>query len=1456
MSKSKDDKQGKPRKKRRWLRRFFLLVVLCGVLLVGAYFFLTSSIFFNSMVVPRIETELGRGVEISSYSFSPFGKLQLKDVVFAAKEGESEPALKLADVDIRFDLMSLLTDLIRVTRVHVTGLDVRVNRLADGTLTGPFPPMSEKADSPDKSTDKPGAPAKLIAVSDVKIRDVGVTYNDYYGVDNNPRKVLLSEVNITAEQLRLDQPSRLDGSLMMAVHNPRGTSAEGRVSGKIDLALNIEPDAENPPKNLKADVKFTQLQGNLGDQQYDDLAAEFTIEATRDGASRFVLETLNLTMKRANQAAGAMNASGEWDIEKSSGRMQAEIEAIDSQLLNLIGATRGYSFNDTELSGRLRAVIADGMRVESLDLSGKASNLSVKGPDFSDAGVPPMNINILARLSSDPAKPDVLQVSELESRVSHVGGKNIATLRLNQSFDLDAKTYLPKAETVSDEALQLNLNDLSVPLWAALMPQGTGVNFSEGSISADLVLGKADTQQPTARLSGKLTASGIKGRVDAEAFGPLSVDGNLLALATESGRVQVQDTEIRLRSNQSDLGTIILQADIDTKTMKGNANLNVNALDFLNVPFAAMADLRKQVRRGRVSSDVNITLSDGGKQVDTDTTTRIPDLVLRPTPGQEGADLSLPFQIETLQTVRLDTQDITIQKMEARVGSGNEQGVLTATGQVNYGKSPGGKIDFTARSFRSGPFEPLLADSLNGMRLGPVVISGDGSVAFSQKNGLDNADVNLELAGLQPSGGALSDGLPMPINVKTRLKAAALQDSPGFRVSTLQVTATRGDNGGVLASANLLSTLDIKAPDYVPDMKQLPERLLEVNIPDLNLLEWRGFIPADSGLNLNAGRFQADITVGRSTKMNNALVANVTSKLTSLSGELNKQPFGPLSVITNADADADATGAAKINTAKIELLSGQTPLGAISLSGNMSKDKADITANVESLQLDRMPVGQLREAMRDVSRAVLSADLRFARDAGIADVNGTLSVSPFVMKAGEGASAKLQLPIRAELRNTYNERDKTLKVERFDVALGENRSAGSLTLTGNYSNGNHPGGQFYMQIKDLRLAAFTPLLGSLRENVDLRNASLVGTQSLTISGEKGQRISAKGNLRLTGLRPAAKPAAPEMIVRLDNDLQRNEQRVDVRQAVVSINHSNNAIETINVQPGVINLAQAADQGVLIQSESLTLPPLLLYASIESDPDVEPLKVNKLETRVAGNEGGLKLSEMTFGLGNGKITGESVLLNAADSEKPPVEWTNIQGAGLDIDHLLATVKPDKRGYLLGTAAFSTTGYYRGEKRKRDQTPAGGELIARVTDGEILNVPIVNAIAEATQLQELRKVIFQRFDSRYVARRDGIHLDKCIIIGEPQKIQASGKIGWDKSVDIPIQLALGGKLKEKVQDRSYSRYLREDSDGYLKYPTPLGVGGTLLKPKVKLTFPTQSLLDIGIGILEDELKEDDD
>ncbi len=1455
MSKSKKDNKEQPRKKRRWLKRLFLLMVLCGVLLIGAYFVLTSSMFFNSMVVPRIESELDRGVEISSYSFSPFGKLQLKDVVFEAKEGETEPSLTLADVDIRFDLMSLMTDLIRVTRIHVTGLDVRVNRLADGTITGPFPPMKEKAESTDKSTDKPNAPAKLIAVSDVKIRNVGLTYNDYYGTGDDPRSISLTDVNITADELRLDQPSKLDGSLIMSVHNPQGSSAAGDLSGKIDLALNVEPGSDNPPKNLKADVKLTQLKGNIGEQQYDDLSAEFSLEASRDGASNFLLDSLKLTMKRANQPAGAMNASGEWDIEKSSGRVQAEIDEIDSQLLNLIGATKGYTFNETAVSGRLRAVIAEGMRVESLDLSGKASNLSVLGPDLPDAGVPPMNIDILARLNSDPATPDVLQVSELETRVAHVDGKNIATLRLNQPFDLDAKTYMPKAETVSDEAMRLTLNDLSVPLWAALMPKGTGVTFSGGSLSADLVLGKADAQEATARLSGNLKASDVAGKVDEEAFGPLSVDGNLLALASETGRVQVQDSDIRLRSDQGDLGSIALKADIDTKAMSGNASLNIASLDFLNVPFSAMSDLRKQVRKGRVSSDVKLTISDDGKQIVSDTTTRIPDLVLRPTPGQEGADLPLPFQMQTRQTVRLDTQDITIQQMEVRVGSGADQGVLNATGSVNYGKAPAGKIDFTARSFRSGPFEPLLADQLNGMRLGPVVISGDGSVAFSQKNGLDSADVNLEMAGLQPSGGALSDGLPMPINVKTRLKAAALQDSAGFRVSALQLTTTRGDNGNILASANLLSSLDIKAPDYVPDMKQLPERLLEIKIPDLDLREWRGFIPADSGLSLGSGRFQADITVGRSTRMKNALVANVTGKVSGLSGELSEQPFGPLSIVTNANADADATGAAKINNAKIEFLSGNDTLGTINLNGDINKEVANIVAKVESLQIDRMPVGQLREAMRDVSRAVLSADLRLTRDNGASDLKGTVNVKPFIMKTGSDESGNLQLPLSAELHNTYDEREKTLKIERFDLALGENREAGELKINGSYKSGDHPGGQLDMQVKDLRLAAFSPLLGSMRENVDISNARLVGSQSLTIFGPEGKSFPAKGNLPLPGLPPAPTPAAPQMIVEINNDFDKQQRLIDVRKAEFVINHEGMNNESFRVEPGKIDLAQTIDEGVLMKSDALTLPPLLLYAGIESDPDVPPLQITKLETRIAGNEGGLKLSKMTFGLGDGNITGESVLLNSAESDKPPVEWVNIEGADLDIDHLLATVAPEKRGYLLGTAAFATTGFLRGDKQQRDQAPAGGELVTRVTDGEILNVPIVNAIAQATQLQELRKVIFQRFDSHYVARRDGIHLDRFIIVGKPQKIQASGKVGWDQSVDIPIQLALGGKLKKEVQDRSYSKYLREDSDGYLKYPTPLGVGGTLTKPKVKLTFPTQSFLDIGIGILEDELRDDD-
>jgi uncharacterized protein involved in outer membrane biogenesis len=123
----------------RWLKRglgVFLALVVLGV---GGYSYVCSRAFLRQWVLPRVEKELGRPVEVEGYRFSPRGVIELTDVTIGAIGDEKDPALELKSLTCRFSPMGLMRQQRDVSEFSLDTATVRVTQNADGSLSGPFP---------------------------------------------------------------------------------------------------------------------------------------------------------------------------------------------------------------------------------------------------------------------------------------------------------------------------------------------------------------------------------------------------------------------------------------------------------------------------------------------------------------------------------------------------------------------------------------------------------------------------------------------------------------------------------------------------------------------------------------------------------------------------------------------------------------------------------------------------------------------------------------------------------------------------------------------------------------------------------------------------------------------------------------------------------------------------------------------------------------------------------------------------------------------------------------------------------------------------------------------------------------------------------------------------------------------------------------------------------------------
>ncbi|HBF33283.1 TPA: hypothetical protein DDW35_01840 [Candidatus Sumerlaeota bacterium] len=143
---------------------------------------------------------------------------------------------------------------------------------------------------------------------------------------------------------------------------------------------------------------------------------------------------------------------------------------------------------------------------------------------------------------------------------------------------------------------------------------------------------------------------------------------------------------------------------------------------------------------------------------------------------------------------------------------------------------------------------------------------------------------------------------------------------------------------------------------------------------------------------------------------------------------------------------------------------------------------------------------------------------------------------------------------------------------------------------------------------------------------------------------------------------------------------------------------------------------------------------------------------------------------------------------------------------------------------------------------------GSLTASITNGELKNVPVLDELANSTKIPDLHTMPFNQFDSEFIAGDENIRIKRCYLIGPEQKAEASGSCEYDTSLKAPLNLALGGKLKEFAQREKLAKAFKADADGYLVFPLPMLITGKLAKPKIKLDVPKEELVQTANDILQ--------
>jgi hypothetical protein len=119
-----------------------------------------------------------------------------------------------------------------------------------------------------------------------------------------------------------------------------------------------------------------------------------------------------------------------------------------------------------------------------------------------------------------------------------------------------------------------------------------------------------------------------------------------------------------------------------------------------------------------------------------------------------------------------------------------------------------------------------------------------------------------------------------------------------------------------------------------------------------------------------------------------------------------------------------------------------------------------------------------------------------------------------------------------------------------------------------------------------------------------------------------------------------------------------------------------------------------------------------------------------------------------------------------------------------------------------------------------------------------------LAGITRVDSLADIRFFQLDGQWTLANGVVDIPNVFLVGRVQKLRAKGKVGFDQKIDLTFDLWLGGELKDRLGGKGLARYLKEESDKFLRLPVPIGMGGTLSKPRPTLNLPLESVLDIGI------------
>ncbi|MBI2946013.1 MAG: AsmA family protein, partial [Verrucomicrobia bacterium] len=467
------------RKGSSWLRKLSWAVGALVALLVIVYFVATSSAFVKAFVLPRIGPAIGADLAAEQVSLSPFSQVVLRKVQL--RTTGAERLVTADEAKVRYNLLAILRGDIDVQEVTLTAPQVHIAIEADGKSN--LDPLLKAGPAP--KTAAPASPLRL------NVRNVNVKNGKLRMIsrqkDGTTQTVEVENLNLAIDQLRNGSTGKVSLSTeakfaQSASSAKTGGSdgAQAKLAGELTLGL----DAQLMPSAIQGAVRADLTQADGAFKDLAGLSANLQADTTLNEIRQFALR-----FERGGKALGSIAASGPFNLEKRETRLKLDVQSIDRQVLNLIGAPRGWDFGDSTLNASGTVEVAQNGATIATTGSIVGNRVGIRQA----AGVtPPLDLNLeyQINLNLDQKTGSVAKLS-LSAKENQ---RDLLQASLDRPMPLN---WGGATASVPDSTLQLAVRDFNLHSWQAVL----GTNVPAGRVNLQLTL---QTLQDGKKLSTKL----------------------------------------------------------------------------------------------------------------------------------------------------------------------------------------------------------------------------------------------------------------------------------------------------------------------------------------------------------------------------------------------------------------------------------------------------------------------------------------------------------------------------------------------------------------------------------------------------------------------------------------------------------------------------------------------------------------------------------------------------------------------------------------------------------------------------------------------------------------------------------------------------------------------------------------------------------------------------------------